>query len=153
MKKTIALVGTLDTKGEESLYIKNLIEKNDYLVVTIDVGTGWRGKLIFSPDYPRQEVAKAAGSKREEIVSLGESGQENRMMEMMSDGAISICMQLYESGKLSGVVSLGGTMGTSLGPRVMRVLPFGLPTVLSSPQVSGDTRPYTSTKDIGMISS
>jgi uncharacterized protein (UPF0261 family) len=153
MKKTIALVGTLDTKGEESLYLKNLIEKNNYQVATIDMGTGWRGKLIFSPDYPPQEVAKAAGSSIEEIVSLGESGQENRMMEIMSDGAIKICWQLYESGKLDGVISLGGTMGTTLGTRVMRALPFGLPKVMLSTIASGDTRPYISTKDIVMISS
>ena len=153
MKKTIALVGTLDTKGEESLYLKNLIEENNYQVVTLDMGTGWRGRLTFSPDYPRQDVAKAAGSSMQEIVSLGESGQENRMMEIMSDGAIRICMQLYGSGKLNGVISLGGTMGTTLGTRVMRALPFGVPKVMLSTIASGDTRPYISTKDIVMISS
>jgi uncharacterized protein (UPF0261 family) len=89
----------------------------------------------------------------EEIVFLGKSGQENRMMEIMSDGAIRICMQLYESGRLNGVISLGGTMGTTLGTRVMRALPFGLPKVILSTIASGDTRPYISTKDIVMISS
>jgi uncharacterized protein (UPF0261 family) len=153
MKRIIALVGTLDTKGEESLYLKNLIEKKNYQVATIDMGTGWRGRLTLSPDYPREDVAKAAGSSMQEIVSLGESGQENRRMEIMSDGAIKICMQLYESGKLSGVISLGGTMGTTLGTRVMRALPFGLPKVMLSTIASGDTRPYISTKDIVMISS
>ncbi|MBS3917470.1 MAG: Tm-1-like ATP-binding domain-containing protein [Deltaproteobacteria bacterium] len=152
-KKTIVLVGTLDTKGEESLYIKNLIEKNNYQVTTIDVGTGWRGELVFPPDYPREEVAKEGGSNMEEILSLGESGQENRMMEIMSDGAIKICQQLYESGQLVGIISLGGTMGTTLGTRIMRALPFGLPKVMLSTIASGDTRPYISTKDIVMIPS
>jgi uncharacterized protein (UPF0261 family) len=153
VKKNIALVGTLDTKWEESLYIKDLIEKNNCQVTTIDVGTGWRGELVFPPDYSREEIAKAGGSNMEEILSLGESGQENRMMEIMSDGAIKICLQLYESGKLDGVISLGGTMGTTLGTRIMRALPFGLPKVMLSTIASGDTRPYISTKDIVMISS
>jgi uncharacterized protein (UPF0261 family) len=153
MKKNIAFVGTLDTKGEEFLYIKKLIEKNNYRVTSIDLGTGWRGKLVFPADYPRQEVAKAGGSNMEEILSLGESGQENRMMEIMADGAIRICKRLYESGKLDGIISIGGTMGTTLGTRIMRALPFGLPKVMLSTIASGDTRPYISTKDIVMISS
>ncbi|MBS3917475.1 MAG: Tm-1-like ATP-binding domain-containing protein [Deltaproteobacteria bacterium] len=153
MKKNIALVGTLDTKGEESLYIKNLIEKSNYQVTTIDVGTGWRGELVFPPDYPREEVAKAGGSNMEEILSLGESGQENRIMELMAGGAIRICQQLHELGKLDGIISLGGTMGTNLGTKVMRTLPFGLPKVMLSTIASGDTRPYIGTKDIVMIPS
>jgi uncharacterized protein (UPF0261 family) len=153
MKKTIVLVGALDTKAEESLYIKNLIEVNNYQVTTIDVGTGWRGELIFPPDYAREEVAKIAGSSIEEILSMGESGQENRMMELMARGAIRICQQLYESGKFHGIISVGGTMGTSLGTRIMRALPFGLPKVMLSTIASGDTRPYIGTKDIVMISS
>ena len=38
MKGTIVFPATLDTKGQESQYIKNLIEKNGYNVITIDVG-------------------------------------------------------------------------------------------------------------------
>ncbi len=65
MGKNIVLIATLDTKGEESLFIKKLIEKNHYRVITIDMGTGARGKLIFLPDYPREEVAKAGGEQYE----------------------------------------------------------------------------------------
>ncbi len=71
----------------------------------------------------------------------------------MSEGAIQICNQLYESGQLDGMISIGGTMGTSLGTRIMRAMPFGLPKVMLSTVASGDTRPYIGTKDIVMISS
>jgi uncharacterized protein (UPF0261 family) len=153
MKKIIALIATLDTKGEESLYLKELFEKKGYQLKTVDVGTGWRGKLTLSPDYSVNEVAKAVGSNIAELLSLGESGQENRMMEILADGAINICRQLYDSGELHGVVSIGGTMGTTLGTRVMRALPFGLPKVMLSTIASGDTRPYIGTKDIVMVPS
>ncbi len=153
MNKNIVLVGTLDTKGEESLYLKNLIEENHFQVTTIDIGTGWRGKLSLTPDYPREVVVKSAGSNMEEVLALGESGQENRMMEIMAEGAIKICRRLYESGKLDGIISIGGTMGTSLGTKIMRAMPFGLPKVMLSTIASGDTRPYIGTKDIVMISS
>ncbi|RJX26776.1 MAG: UPF0261 family protein [Dethiobacter sp.] len=153
MEKNIVLIGTLDTKGEESFYVKNLLEKNNYRVISIDVGTGARGKLVFPPDYPREEVSKSGGSDMKEILSLGENGQENRIIEIMSVGAMRICRQLYEAGKLDGIISLGGTMGTNLGTKVMRALPFGVPKVMLSTIASGDTRPYIGTKDIVMIPS
>jgi len=153
MGGNIVLIGTLDTKGEESLFIKKMIENNNFRVITIDMGTGARGKLVFDPDYSREEIAKAGGSSMQEILSLGEVGQENRIIEIMSEGTISLCRQLYEEGKLNGIISLGGTMGTNLGTRVMRALPFGVPKVMLSTIASGDTSSYVSTKDIVMIPS
>jgi uncharacterized protein (UPF0261 family) len=76
-----------------------------------------------------------------------------RIIEIMSDGAIKICRSLYEAGKLDGVLSLGGTMGTNLGTKVMRALPFGVPKVMLSTVASGDTASYVGTKDIVMLPS
>ena len=47
--ETFILIGTLDTKGEEFLYVKKLIEKEKHRVITIDMGTGARGEAGFSP--------------------------------------------------------------------------------------------------------
>jgi len=153
MKKNIVLVATLDTKGSECLYLKKLIEKKGHKVISIDMGTGARGELLYPPEYPREQVVKAAGSSMEEIDSLGKTGQENRIIDIMSEGTIKICQELYDSGNIHGVISLGGTMGTSLGTRVMRALPFGLPKVMLSTLASGDVRRYVGTKDIVMLPS
>jgi uncharacterized protein (UPF0261 family) len=153
MEKTIVLVGTFDTKSKEYLYVKEIIERNHYNVITIDMGTGARGRPVFNPDYPKEEVVKMAGSSTEEVISFGNSGQTMRLMQTMSAGAIKICRKLYESGKLDGILSLGGTMGTNLGTTVMRSLPFGLPKVMVSTIASGDTRPFIGTKDIIMVPS
>jgi uncharacterized protein (UPF0261 family) len=153
MKKNIVLVATLDTKGPESLYVKKLIEKKGHKVISIDMGTGARGELLYPPDYPREEVVKAVGSSMEEIDSLGKTGQENRIIDIMAEGTIKICHELYDLGKMQGVISLGGVMGTSLGTRVMRALPFGLPKVMLSTLASGDVRRYVGTKDIVMLPS
>ena len=153
MEKTIALVGTFDTKSKEYLYVKEIIELNHYNVITIDIGTGFRGKPAVPPDYSKEEVVKMAGSSIEEVLSFGRSGQTLRLMETMSAGAIKICRELYEAGKLDGIFSLGGTMGTNLGTTVMRSLPFGLPKVMVSTIASTDTRPFIDTKDIIMVPS
>jgi uncharacterized protein (UPF0261 family) len=153
MKKTIVLVVTLDTKGEESRYVKGLIERGGYNVIVIDVGTGARGSLLFSPDIPRERVAGAAGVTMEEILALGKKGKEMKIMEIMASGAVKIVQELQHAGKLHGIISIGGTMGTGLGTMIMKALPFGIPKVMLSTVASGDTRPYIGTSDITMIPS
>lgn len=152
-KKNIVLLGTFDTKTQESLYVKNIIERGAFTVTSVDMGTGARGRLLFHPDFPKEEVVAAAGSTMEEILALGKAGQEVRIIELMATGAIKICQSLHEEGKLDGVLSLGGTMGTNLGTKVMRALPFGVPKVMLSTVASGDTAPYMGTKDIVMVPS
>ena len=153
MKKTIALVVTLDTKGEESTYVKELIERGGYSVIVIDVGTGARGSLPFPPDVSREEVAQAAGVTIADILSLGQRGQESKIAEIMASGAAKIVKEFHISGKLDAIISIGGTMGTDLGTTVMKALPFGVPKVMLSTIASGNTRPYIGTKDITMIPS
>lgn len=153
MKGTIVLPATLDTKSQESLYIKNLIEKNGYKVITIDVGTGAWGELTFTPDFSREEVAGAGGSNITEILALGRQGKENLIMEIMAKGAIKICQQLLQDGKLDGIISIGGSMGTNMGTTIMKALPFGIPKVMLSTYASGDISHYIGTKDIAMLPS
>jgi uncharacterized protein (UPF0261 family) len=157
-EKNIVLIGTLsdqfintsDTKIDEALYLRNLITENNYKVITIDVGTGVGGKPDFLADYSAEEVAKLAGTPIEDIRATKE---EVRVMEIMANGAIKICQQLHQSGKLDGIVSLGGSMGTNLGTKVMKSLPLSVPKVMLSTVASGDTRPYIETSNIAMLPS
>ena len=151
--KTIALVSTFDTKGQECLYINNLITENGFGVTTIDVGTGVRGKLVFKPDYSREDVVKNASSSMDEVLELGKVGKEMGIMDIMTRGAIKICQQLHRSGKLDGVISLGGTMGTNLGTTIMRALPFGIPKVMLSTIAASNMRSFVGTSDIVMVPS
>lgn len=152
-KKTIVLVGTFDTKGQEFLYVKELINKNGFNVISIDVGSGARGELVFAPDYPREDVVKAAESSMEEVIALGNEGKEVTIMEIMARGATKICQQLHQSGKLDGIISLGGSVGSGIATNVMRSLPFGVPKVMVSTEASRDTSPFVGTSDIVMMPS
>ena len=152
-KKTVLFAAAFDTKGQECLYVRDLLIQKDFEVVTLDVGTGARGELLCTPDHPREEVVKAAGSSMEEVLSLGKSGKEAQIMEIMTRGAIVICQDLLKSRVIHGIISIGGSMGTNMGTTIMRSLPFGLPKVMLSTVASGDTRSYVGTKDIVMIPS
>jgi uncharacterized protein (UPF0261 family) len=151
--KKVVLVGTLDTKSEEALFIKRCLEGREIKVITIDMGTGMRGKPIFVPDHVAEEVARAAGTTLSDLLDEGRKAREMAIMEKMVAGASTIVTRLYSQGDLHGIISLGGTMGTNMGTGVMRSLPFGVPKVMLSTAASGDTRHWVGTKDIAMMPS
>jgi uncharacterized protein (UPF0261 family) len=148
MGKTIVLVGTLDTKGIEFGYVKDKIVEQGHQVIVVDVGI--LGSPLLEPDIDHDQVAQAAGTTIEAIISQGKEGVA---IELMTEGAVKIVRELYQSGKVDGIMSLGGSMGTSLATAVMRSLPIGIPKVMVSTMASSDTRPYVDNKDIVMMPS
>lgn len=146
MQKTIVLLGTLDTKGREFSYIKEIIEKRGHKTILIDAGV--MNPPLITPDISRDKVAIKGGATIEELVAKKDRGYA---MEVMTRGATEIVLQLYKEGKLDGIISLGGSGGTSLATAAMRALPVGVPKVMVSTMASGDTRPYVGVKDITMM--
>jgi uncharacterized protein (UPF0261 family) len=127
MPKKIAIVGTLDTKGEQIKYLKDRIEGRGNETIVIDVGV--LGRALFEPDITREQVAQASGSSLEEISTFND---EARAIGKMAIGASEISKKLCSSGNLDGLLGLGGTMGTSLALTVMRTVPFHLPKLIVS---------------------
>ena len=138
MTKTIVIVGTLDTKGEEVKYIKELIAKRGHRTIVVD--TGVLGQAPFAPDITHDQVAEAAETSLKEVIALGEEG---KAIEVMAEGTAKVAQELYSSGSLDGIIALGGSMGTSLAMTLMRALPLLTPkllvsTVAFSPMISPD---------------
>lgn len=148
MKKTIVLLGRLDSKGKEYAYVKSQMLRGDFDLIVVDAGT--RGAPQFEPDISREEVARAAGVNLQDVV---DPADENEEIRVMMDGASKIVQGLHESGRLDGMMCLGGSRGTAIGTAAMRALPFGIPKVMVSTIASGDMRPYVGTKDITFIHS
>ncbi len=146
MSKTIAVVGTLDTKGDELRFVAELIRKARLDAIIIDVG------IVGSPrpagDVTRAQVAKAAGSS---IKRLQASGDRGKSVETMAAGAAAIVKKLHAQDTIHGIVSLGGSAGATIGTTAMRALPIGVPKVMVTTLASGDTRPYVGSKDITMM--
>jgi uncharacterized protein (UPF0261 family) len=145
MQKTIALLGTFDTKGKEFGYVKEVIESRGHKVLLIDAGIVGEPKI--TPDIPRDEVAKRAGYTIEELAKA----DRGVAIEAMSKGATALILELYQEGKIDGILSLGGSGGTSLATPAMRALPVGVPKLMVSTMASGDTRPYVDIKDVTMM--
>ncbi len=148
VKKTIVLVGRLDSKGKEYAYVRDVILRGGFDVIVVDTGT--RGTPQLKPDVSREEVAWAAGVQIQNVVDRTDESKE---IQVMMKGASVIARRLYDSGKLDGIMALGGSRGTAIGTAAMRALPFGIPKVMVSTIASGDMRPYIGTRDITIIHS
>lgn len=145
--KTIAIAGTFDTKGDEYLYLKELIEGLGLGTFMIHTGVF---EPTFKPDVSNSEVASAAG---EDIKIIAAKKDRALATEVLSKGMEKLVPKLYKQGKFDGIISLGGTGGTSLVTPAMRALPIGVPKVMVSTVASGNTSPYVGTSDIVMMPS
>ena len=144
--KRVAILGTLDTKGEEVRFLQQRIADLGLGTLVIDVGV--LEPPASAPDISRADVAQAGGTSLEELLTRRDRGES---MQAMARGSAVIARQLYEQGAIQGLISLGGSAGTSIGTSAMRALPVGFPKLMVSTLASGDTRPYVGTKDIAML--
>ena len=139
MKKSVAIVGTLDSKAEEHLFIKELIESKGYLTITIDVGT--TGLSKFSPDFSVSKSINMKGMERSDMV------------ESIIEKAKDLVVDLYNKGKINAIISVGGGTGTFIGTSIMKMLPLGVPKVMVSTVASRDMSQIIGTKDITIMHS
>ena len=144
----IAILGTLDSKSEEHSFLADRIHERGHETVLIDVGTGSDPQI--QPDYTRYDVAEATGI---DLGALMQRHDRGECVVAMSEGAPAFLAQIVETGKIDGVISLGGGGGTAIGTAAMRALPIGFPKLMVSTVASGNTAPYVGTKDIVMMPS
>ena len=146
--KTVALIGTFDTKGEEFSFLRERIENAGLRTLMIDVGV--LGSTPFEPNISQAEVAATAN---ENLAALRTERDRGRSVTAMAVGAKAILVRLFEQGAIHGVVSLGGSAGTTIATAAMRALPCGFPKLMVSTLASGDIKPYVGTTDICMMPS
>jgi uncharacterized protein (UPF0261 family) len=142
----VVLVGTLDTKGEEFAFARDVLEAQGVEVHVVD--TSVLGDPEFEPDTSAGEVAEAAGTTLE---ALREDGDRGEAMTAMGEGAAAVLTRLHEAGDLDGVLGLGGSGNTSVATQAMRALPVGVPKLMVSTMASGDVEPYVGATDVTMM--
>ncbi len=143
----IVLVGTLDTKGVELHFVRDLLRAVGLSTLVVDAGFG---DSSFNPDIPRDQVFAAAGTSLADVVRANDRG---RAVEMAARGAAKIVQNLHLQGKVDGILGLGGSAGTTIGTAAMRALPFGIPKVMVSTLASGQVGQWVGVRDIFMLHS
>ena len=146
MAKTVCVVGTMDTKGIEFAFIKEQIESSG--VSTCVMNTGILGAPQLTPDISADEVAQAGGSS---LQALRDEGDRGNSVTIMAQGAAALVAEKHAAGEIDGIISLGGSAGTTIGTTAMQAVPVGVPKIMVSTLASGDTSPYVQSKDISMM--
>lgn len=150
MPKSVLVISTLDTKGQETLYLKDKLSAIGLEPILMDISG--RGSDIAGIDIPAARVAEAGGGSFEEIQS---SRDRTRITNIMMAGGSRLAADLLAGRKLDGVIALGGSTGSLMGSEVMRSLPFGIPKVMisSTAALPGLSTRYIGTGDIALFHS
>jgi uncharacterized protein (UPF0261 family) len=135
------VAGTFDTKGRELFFIRQCLEKLGLRVVTVDLATS--GKPSTANVHPREVARHHPDGER---AVFGDD--RGRAVSAM---AIAFERFIATRRDVGGLISAGGSGGTTLATQAMRALPVGLPKVMVSTMASGDTRPYVGPSDICMM--
>jgi len=143
---TILLIGTLDTKGTEFAFVRDLIVERGHQTIVLDAGIS--AEPLFAPDIAAGAVAEAGGTA---LANLREAQDRGAAISAMSAGAAKLTAELYAADQIDGILSLGGSGGTSIASAAMQALPVGFPKVMVSTLTSGDISPYVGVKDLTMM--
>jgi uncharacterized protein (UPF0261 family) len=144
--KNILLIGTLDTKGREYAFIRDLIRARGHTPFVLDAGV--LGEPTFTPDSPAHRTAEAGGGS---LAELRERRDRGHALEIMGLGARALALELLEKDAFDAVFAMGGSGGTSIGATAMQALPVGMPKLIVSTMASGNVGPYVDVKDITMM--
>lgn len=142
---TVGLIGTLDTKADEYLWLKDRLASEGVESLVIDVGSFSSSELA---DVSAVEVIRAAGEDPE---SLRAERDRGRMMAVMSAGSAAVCARLASQGRIHALLAIGGSGGSSVASSAMQAVPIGFPKLLVSTMASGDVSPYVGEADIAMM--
>ena len=137
----VIVAGTLDTKGAELRFLRDQIAAAGVRVILVDLSTSGGPSPADVP--PHHIAAYFRGGPN--AVFTGERG-----------AAITAMAEAFEAWikrqeRVGGLISAGGSGGSSLVAPAMRALPIGVPKVLISSVASGNVAPYVGPSDIMML--
>lgn len=142
------VLATLDTKGLEADYVRGLLRQWGHRVQLVDCGC--LGESGVAADVPREALFAAGGF---DLGELRASGDRGAAVSAAAAGAAAFLVGEHAAGRVSGVLALGGSAGTTIGTAAMRALPLGVPKVMVSTLASGQTRHYVGDSDVAMFNS
>lgn len=146
--RTVVLVGTLDTKGDEYAYLRDRLKLHGANTLLIDVGTLEEPRT--EPDIDRREVAGAVGADVDELADARDRG---RAVSVMATAAAAVVRRLYDEGRCHGVLAAGGSGNTAIATSAMQALPVGVPKLMVSTVAAGNTRDYIGASDVALMAS
>jgi uncharacterized protein (UPF0261 family) len=145
---SVFLFATLDTKGREADFVRDLLTSWGVAVTLVDVGA--LGTPAAEADVSRERIFELAETTIDAARTRADRGEA---VTKAAAGAARLARESYARGEVSGVLGLGGSAGTTIATAAMRALPLGVPKVMMSTLASGTVRQFVGDKDIFMLNS
>jgi uncharacterized protein (UPF0261 family) len=141
----VLLIITQDTKEVEARFVRRVLESAGVEVVHLDASIRQTiGGAEIGPDH----ITAAAGTNIDAVRAIGHEG---KCQGVMIEGAIKAAHAYHADKPFSGMLAVGGSMGSALAGALMQSFPYGLPKLIVSTMASGFTAPYMGVKDIAMM--
>ncbi|WP_024506836.1 ABC transporter permease [Bradyrhizobium sp. ARR65] len=137
----VLIAGTLDTKGTELRYIRDIIAASGLRTRLVDLSTSGKPSTC---DITAQEIALNHGRGGAAVFGHDRGAAVTAMAEAFANW-------VRRQGNIAGIISAGGSGGASLVAPGMRALPVGVPKLIISSVASGDVGPYVGPADITMM--
>ncbi|CDX54352.1 conserved hypothetical protein [Mesorhizobium plurifarium] len=141
--KTVLVVGTFDTKGKELRFVADRLKSLGLTVRTVDLSTSGKPS---SADVPAMQVAGMHPRGSSAVFTDDRGGSVSAMAE-------AFARWIEREPRIGGVISAGGSGGTTLATAGMRVLSVGIPKLMVSTVGAGDVAKYVGGADIMMFHS
>lgn len=148
-KKGIVIICNLDTRGEDIVFVKELIEARGHDAVLVDFSM--EEPPPFPGDVTCEQVAERGGLPIEKVREYYRSDRDTATQNQIK-GAAAIVDDLLRQGKVHGIFGVGGGTATLVSTSIMKRLPFGMPKVMASPMAAHPRYidSYVGTRDITM---
>ena len=146
MRPSVFLFATLDTKGREAAFVRDLLTSWGVPVTLVDVGS--LGPPVGAADIPRERIFELAGTT---LAAVQKQADRGEAVTQAAAGAARLARGAHARGEVAGVLGLGGSAGTTIATAAMKALPLGVPKVMLSTLASGMVRQFVGDKDIFML--
>lgn len=148
-RKGIVIVCNLDTRGEDIVFVKDLVASRGHEPILLDFS------MEEPPPFPgdiRTEDVAARGGLAIEVVREKYRSDRDVATQNQIRGASAIVAELMAAGRVHGVIGIGGGTATLVATSIMKTLPFGLPKLMASPMAAHPAYidKYVGTRDITM---
>ena len=148
-KKGIVIVCNLDTRGEDIVFVKQLIAGRGHEPILLDFSM--EEPPPFPGDIRTEDVALRGGLPIEVVREKYRSDRDTATNNQIA-GAAAIVDDLLKQGRVHGIIGIGGGTATLVATSIMKRLPFGMPKLMASPMAAHPAYidKYVGTRDITM---
>src|ERR1017187_2090778 len=148
-KKGIVIVCNLDTRGEDIVFVKQLIAARGHEAILLDFSM--EEAPPFPGDITTEQVASRGGLPIEVVREKYRSDRDAATNNQIR-GAAAIVDDLVRAGRVQGIIGIGGGTSTLVATSIMKQLPFGMPKLMASPMAAHPAYidKYVGTHDITM---